>query len=92
MSFNFFDALLYSAEFFQLARRRHYEYERIEHVPYYHFVAAWALGGHAALDEAVESLEEYPLDLRQYAVKNSIRPDVSWEPDTALYGEDPHLR
>ncbi len=76
----------------KLALRRHYEYERIEHTPYYHFVTAWALGGHAALDEAVESLEEYPLDVRKYPMRNSVRPDVTWEPDVSLYGEDPHLK
>lgn len=76
--------------FVKFALRRHFEYERIEHTPYYHFVAAWALGGHAYLDEAVESLEEYPLDFRVYPVRNSIRPDVSWDPDVEKFGEQPH--
>lgn len=83
------EALLRYVKF---ALRRHYEYERIEHTPYFHFVTAWALGGHAALDEAVETLEEYPLDTRVYRLRNSIRPDVFLEPDTAKFGEAPHAR
>ena len=74
----------------KLALRRHYEYEKKEHSPYFSFVYAWATGGHADLDEAVRSLEEYPLDPRVYGIRNSIRPDVPLEPDTVRFGEPPH--
>ncbi len=76
--------------FVKLGLRRHYEYERCEHSPYYDFVYAWATGSRGDSDEAVTTLEEYPLDPRVYPVKNSIRPDVPLDPDTAKYGEAPH--
>ena len=74
----------------RLAVRRHYEYEKKEHNPYFDFVYAATLGCHADLPEAVRSLEEYPTDLRCYPVKNSRRPELTLDPRTADFGEDPH--
>lgn len=74
----------------RMALRRHYEYEKKEHNPYFTFVFAAAAGGHADTPEAVRSLEEYPLDLRSYPTRNSIRPDLAPDPRTAQFGERPH--
>lgn len=78
--------------FVLLATRRHFEYERIEHCPIYSFITAMATQGHTDLSEAVEMLEEYPLDLFSYETKNSVRPDVVWEERTAEFGEKPHAK
>ncbi len=81
------EALLRYVKF---ALRRHYEYEKKEHNPYFDFVFAAALGCHTDVTEAVRSLEEYPLDLRCYPVCNSVRPDLPREPRAADFGEAPH--
>ncbi|MBQ7689403.1 MAG: hypothetical protein IJT27_09325 [Clostridia bacterium] len=74
----------------KFALRRHYEYEKKEHNPYFDFVFAASLGVHTDIAEAIRSLEEYPLDLRFYSIRNSIRPDLKLDPRTAQFGERPH--
>lgn len=78
--------------FVKLALRRHFEYERIENNPYFAFVDAYYTGSHADLCAAVETLEEYPVDLHAYPVHNSIRPDVEIETRSSYYGDRPHAK
>ena len=75
-----------------LATRRHFEYERREHCPIYTFITAMCTGGHTDLSEAVEVLEEYPVDMFSYETCNSIRPDMEQEERVAEFGERPHAK
>ena len=76
----------------RLGLRRHYEYIKENHMPYYAFIFALANGGHTDTDEAVRVMEEYPLDLRYYKMTNAGRPDVAMEERVAQFGETEHLR
>lgn len=76
--------------FIKLALRRHFEYERIENNPYYSILFAYYTGGHADLCAAIETLEEFPLDLECHAVTNSVRPDLEIETKSEYYGDIPH--
>ena len=76
----------------RLGVRRHYEYVKDNHMPYFSFVFALANGGHTDTDEAVRVLEEYPLDLRYYRMTNLGRPDVSLDGRVAEFAEDDHLK
>ncbi len=78
--------------FVLLATRRHFEYERVEHCPIYTFITAMATEGHTDLSEAVEMLEEYPLDMFSYETCNSVRPDIEQEERVEEFGEAPHAK
>ena len=78
--------------FIKLALRRHFEYEKIENNPYFAFVNAFYTGAHSDLTAAIETLEEYPVDLRCYPVHNSIRPDIEIETRTEYYGDRPNAK
>ena len=77
----------------KMAIRRHYEYIKDDHHPYFTFIFMLSGGGcHALLDDAVRVLEEYPVDRRYYKTDNSIRPDFSYEERVRLFGERDHSK
>ncbi len=76
----------------RLGLRRHYEYIKDNHMPYFSFVFALANGGHTDLDEAVRVLEEYPIDPRYYKMTNLGRPDVTLDERVAEFAESDHLK
>ncbi len=75
----------------RLGIRRHYEYIKENHAPYFAFVSALSHGGHTDLDEAVRVLEEFPADLRCHKTDMRCRPELEMDPRTAQFGEEPHL-
>ena len=72
-----------------LALRRHYEYEKIEHYPLYAFGLALFTGGHTNLNDCIETLEDYPLDLHDYPQDFSNRPDLEINYGPQEYADDP---
>lgn len=76
----------------KLGVRAHYEYIQFENCPFYAFIAGLAGNKHADLNAAAQVLEDYPLDLRCYTVRNSIRADIETEPRAAAFGEAPHAK
>ena len=56
----------------------HWRYERIERMPMWNFIASRHLGRSCDLDAACEGLAQMPLDLIDYPIQNSHRPDVQW--------------
>lgn len=72
-----------------LALRRHYNYEKIEHYPLYGFALALFTGGHIDLDNCIETLEDYPLDLHDYATDHTVRPDVEINHGPEEFGDGP---
>ncbi|MBQ2758821.1 MAG: hypothetical protein IJE93_03550 [Clostridia bacterium] len=72
-----------------LALRRHYEYEKIEHYPLYAFGLALFTGGHTNLNDCIETLEDYPLDLHDYPQDFSKRPDLEINYGPQEYADDP---
>ncbi len=72
-----------------LALRRHYNYEKIEHYPLFAFAIALYTGGHANIEECIETLEDYPLDLLDYKTDHTIRPDVEINYGPEEFGDGP---
>ncbi len=72
-----------------LALRRHYNYEKIEHYPLFAFTLALYTGGHANFDECIETLEDYPLDLLDYKIDHTVRPDVEINYGPEEFGDGP---
>lgn len=76
--------------FIKLSLRRHFEYEKIENNPYFAFVNAFYTNSHSDICAAIETLEEFPIDLIAYSVNNSIRPDIEIDNRGEYYGDGPH--
>lgn len=72
-----------------LALRRHYEYEKIEHYPLFAFTYALYSGGHTNLNDVIETLEDYPLDLFDYKIDYFNRPDIEINYGPEEYGDGP---
>ncbi len=72
-----------------LALRRHYNYEKIEHYPLYAFTLSLYTGGHTNIEECIETLEDYSLDLLDYKTDHTIRPDVEVNYGPVEFGDGP---
>lgn len=72
-----------------LALRRHYTYEKREHYPLYAFVLSHYTGGHSNIEECIETLEDYPLDLLDYKIDNTVRPDIEINHGPEEFGDGP---
>ncbi len=72
-----------------LALRRHYNYEKIEHYPLFAFALSLYTGGHANIEECIETLEDYSLDLLDYKTDHTIRPDVEINYGPEEFGDRP---
>lgn len=57
---------------------------RREHSPLYNFIYGATTGRRCDVDEAVETLRDWPWDLADWTVKNSQRHDVTLKPAAAL--------
>lgn len=75
-----------------LALRRHYNYEKIEHYPLYAFILSLWTGGHTNIEECIETLEDYSLDLMDYKTDHTIRPDVEINHGPEEFGDGPQAR
>lgn len=75
-----------------LALRRHYNYEKIEHYPLFAFTLSLYTGGHTNIEECIETLEDYSLDLLDYKIDHTVRPDVEINYGPEEYGDGPQAR
>ena len=75
-----------------LALRRHYNYEKIEHYPLFAFTLSLYTGGHTNIEECIETLEDYSLDLMDYKTDHTIRPDVEINYGPEEFGDGPQAR
>lgn len=75
-----------------LALRRHYNYEKIEHYPLFAFTLSLYTGGHTNIEECIETLEDYSLDLLDYKTDHTVRPDVEINYGPEEYGDGPQAR
>jgi hypothetical protein len=62
------------------AVRRHFEVVRAEKPSFYSFVYATVDPADADIPAAIDTLREIPTNRRQYAVTNSTRDDIAWDP------------
>lgn len=72
-----------------LALRRHYNYEKIEHYPLFAFTLSLYTGGHTNIEECIETLEDYSLDLMDYKTDHTIRPDIEVNYGPVEFGDRP---
>ena len=70
----------------------HWQYERIERQPMFCFIHAAFTGRDSDLSEGIQSLREIPLDLIQYAMKNSDRKDIIYDNEQAEYNHKPQIK
>jgi hypothetical protein len=68
--------------------RRSWEIERPERSPFFNFIYGALTGEPCDAEAAVETLQEIPLDLVHWDVRNSGRPDVPRHPDRGRFGEE----
>lgn len=70
-----------------LALRRHYEYEKKENNPIFAFIYAHISGECEEIRGAVKTLEEYPLDLFDYEIDNTVRSDIEIDTSPEEFGD-----
>jgi hypothetical protein len=66
---------------------RSWQIERPEQCPLWNVIYGALTGAPCDLDGAVATLQEIPLDLRYWDVRNSQRPDVELDPDSGRFRE-----
>ncbi|MCY1719445.1 hypothetical protein OU798_03780 [Prolixibacteraceae bacterium Z1-6] len=66
---------------FEAAIKDHWEIERPEKNALWNFCYSMTGAKDFDLDESIEFLQQYPLDLRHWGMKNSQRQDVEYLPD-----------
>lgn len=69
----------------------HWQTQRVERCPYWNALYGALTGELCDIENAVRSLEEIPLDLVNWPVKNSRRPDLVWDSGQELFGGGPQL-
>lgn len=72
-----------------LALRRHYNYEKREHYPLFAFTLSLYTGGHTNIEDCIETLEDYSLDLLDYRTDHTIRPDIEINYGPEEFGDGP---
>ncbi len=63
-------------KYYLMGLRQHFEDQRIERNPSWNIIFGSLTGSICDLENAVRTLQEYPLDCINYAVYNEIRPDI----------------
>jgi hypothetical protein len=74
-----------------LGLSHHWQTQRVERCPYWNVLYGALTGELCDIENAVKSLEEIPLDLVNWPVKNSHRPDIVWDSGQELFGGAPQL-
>lgn len=69
----------------------HFEYERREHSPGLCFLYGACTGRPCDVDEAVQTLRDFPLDLVQRTMVNRNRKGLAMDDEPLYWGEEPHL-
>ncbi len=78
---------------FYLNGIRHcYETQRAERCPLWNVTYGALTGGFCDIENAVRSMQELPLDLILFEVKNSVRPGLVWDSGQELFGGKRQLK
>ena len=75
-----------------IGMREHWEYERIEHNPFWNILYAAFTDECSDLDTGVNGLRELPLDLLELKLINSVRNDLEWDYSPEKYDEEPQMK
>ncbi len=73
-------------KYYLMGLRQHFEDQRIERNPSWNIIFGSLTGGFCDLENAVRTLQEYPLDCINYKVCNSERPDVVKDDSPLAFG------
>jgi hypothetical protein len=73
---------------YRVSLERSWEIERPERSPFFNFIYGALTGAPCDVEAAVATLQEIPLDLIHWDVRNSHRPDVPPHPDRGRFGEE----
>ncbi len=75
-----------------IGMREHWEYERVERNPFWNILYGAFTDECSDLDTGVNSLREFPLDLIELKLVNSVRNDLEWDYSPEKFGEEPHMK
>lgn len=75
-----------------IGMREHWEYERVEHNPFWNILYGAFTDECCDLDIGVNSLRELPLDMIELRLLNSVRNDLEWDYSPEKFGEEPHMK
>ncbi len=64
---------------------RHWEVMRMQHVPFFNFTYGALTGNDCEVEQAVQHLRDWPLDLVNYSYRNSHRADLAPRPGYVAY-------
>ncbi len=73
-------------KYYLMGLRQHFEDQRIERNPSWNIIFGSLTGAFCDLENAVRTLQEYPLDCINYRVDNSIRRDIETDDATLEFG------
>ena len=76
---------------FAMGLTHHWMDERVERTPIFNFVYGALTGERCDLENAVEELEEFPMDLVMWPLFNSYRSDLKWDMRPKELGMVPQL-
>ncbi|MBN1351739.1 transcriptional regulator [candidate division KSB1 bacterium] len=76
---------------FRQSMERSWKYEAPEKCPLWNFIASFALQRSLGLEDAVESLERYPVDLITWTIQNSQRADMRIDPRADRFNNPQNL-
>ena len=76
---------------FAMGLTHHWKDERAERTPIFNFVYGALTGERCDLENAVEELEEFPMDLVMWSLFNSYRSDLKWDMRPTELGMIPQL-
>ncbi|MCL2507696.1 MAG: hypothetical protein FWF05_00825 [Oscillospiraceae bacterium] len=79
-------------QFYLLALRHHWNYERIERCPYWNLIYGAFSGDTCDIDVTVKSMRELPLDFVKHSVRNSKRPGLVWDDGAEYFGGGRQLK
>ncbi|MGI6745097.1 MAG: ligand-binding sensor domain-containing protein [Acutalibacteraceae bacterium] len=72
--------------------RHCYEIQRSERCPLWNVMYGALSGDMCDIENAVLSMQELPLDLIHWEVKNSVRPDLKWDKGQEIFGGKKQLK
>lgn len=74
-----------------LSLERNWQYERPEHCPLWNFIYGALTGNHCDADEAILTLEQIPMDLISWTIRNSQRADIKLDESPGRFREPQSL-
>ncbi len=75
-------------KYYLMGLRQHFEDQRIERNPSWNIIFGSLTGAFCDLENAVRTLQEYPLDCINYVTDNSVRKDIELTDAPVAFGGD----